>query len=69
MKHNQIIKNETLLQQISFMAKDIKELRSTIKITQEHIMQVEKALSENPFTRDWFVEPKANPCLSRKKSR
>ena len=51
------------------MAKDIKELRSTIKITQEHIMQVEKALSENPFTRDWFVEPKANPCLSRKKSR
>ena len=54
MKHNQFLKNEILIQQLSSMKKEIKDM-------QEHIIQLEKILMECPFTRDWFKLQKDPP--------
>ena len=47
MKHNQFLKNEILIQQLSSMKEEIKDM-------QEHVIQLKKTLAECPFTRDWF---------------
>ena len=44
------MENERLVQEVSSMKKDIKNI-------QKHIEQLEKTLANIPFTRDWFLQP------------